>query len=153
MVVSVSAQFREKAASADSHGGSRQRNISMPAACCVNLLVREGCSRNPHVAITPHMIQQGVQSEHAALQIRSCLLAERVKGFPCKAQQMCTIPWFSPPPVITQPANSLSRRQRSRYQHCGCDRRGEPAVVFRKESNPLLGAMFEPSSRSISECM
>ena len=134
MFVSVSAQFREKAASADSHGGSRQRNISMPAACRVNLLVREGCSRNPHVAITPHMIQQRVQSEHAALQIRSCLLAERVKGFLCKAQQMCTIPWFSPPPVITQPANSLSRRQRSRYQHCGCDRRGEPAVVFRKRA-------------------
>ena len=143
MVVTVSAQFRENAGSADSHGGSRQRNISMPAACCVNLLVREGCSRNPHVAITPHMIQQRVQSEHAALQIRSCLLAERVKGFPCKAQQMCTIPWFSPPPVITQPANSLSRRQRNRYQHCGCDRRGEPAVVFRKESNPLLGARTE----------
>jgi len=106
--VSVSAQFREDTASAHSHGGSRQRSISMPAACCMNLLVREGCSRNPHVAITPHVIQQGVQSEHAALQIRSCLLAERVKGFPCKAQQMCTIPWFSPPPVITQPARFLA---------------------------------------------
>ena len=153
MVVSVSAQFSEKAASADSRGGSRQHNVSMPAACSVNLLVREGYSRNPHVAIEPHMIQQRVQSEHAALQIRTCMLGERVKGFLCKAQQMCTIPWFSPPPVITQPTNSLSRRQRNRCQRCGCDRRGEPAVVFRKESNPLLGSMFESSSRSICKCM
>ena len=138
MVVCVNEMILQTAASATSRGPSRQRSLSMPAARSVNLLVREGCGRSPHVAIPPHVVQQRVQSEHAALQVRSCMLGEQFEGILRKAQQMRTIPRFPSAPVVTQPANLLSRRQRNRCQLCGCDVRGEPAVVFNKKRQTLL---------------